>query len=359
MRICFMAHAASEHTKRFVAHFVDRGHDCHVLSFTPGEVPGARVQVFASARGTSKEGGNWQYLARLPQVAAALRSIRPDLVNAHFVTSYGFIAALAHHGRAPVVLRAGGSDVLTLPHRHAAYRLVARVALRRADAIITPAAHLSDAVRRWVGPRKPILTCQYGVDTRRFHPRTSGAPDPTACLCNRAWVHNSNIDTILRAMARLKQRGSPARLTLLGGGHLEADIRRQVRALHLEDRVTLVDRVPASRVPDFLHRHAVWISVTSSDGLPMSLAEAMACAAVPIVSDIAAYRDYVHDGRNGLVVPLGDDEALAASILRATGDARFRRRAAAHNWAFVQEHLDYWKNMDTIEDYFQRVVRDT
>ena len=357
MRICFMAHAASEHTQRFVSYFVERGHTCDLISFTPGRVPGAAVHCLPSFRRVSPEGGNWQHLLQLPRVARLLRAIQPDLVNAHFATSYGLLAGLAHRGRAPIILRAGGSDVLTLPYRHLGYYLAARYALRRAASVICPAGHMAEHVRGWVGDDRPILVCQYGIDTDVFHPPRRRRATPAACLCNRAWVANSNIDTIFSAMGRLKQIGSDARLTLLGGGPLAGEVDRHIHSLCLSDRVLCVGRVSHAAMPGHLHRHSIWISVTSSDGLPMSLIEAMACGLFPVVSDIPAYREHIKDGVNGFLVEPHDDAVLAERILAAIVDRKLRRRAAAMNWAMVQDRLDFRQNMRRIESHFVEMVR--
>lgn len=357
MRICFMAHASSEHTQRFVSYFVDRGHTCDLISFTPGHVPGAAVHCPPSFRPVSAEGGNWQHLLQLPRVASLLRAIRPDVVNAHFATSYGLMAGLAHHGRAPIILRAGGSDVLTLPYRHPGYYLAARYALRRAASVICPAGHMAKHVRGWVAEDRPILVCQYGIDTDVFRPPHGHRAAPAACLCNRAWVANSNIDTILRAMERLKQIGSDAQLTLLGGGPLSEEIHQYIDTLCLSNQVRCIGRVPHASMPSHLYRHSLWISVTSSDGLPMSLLEAMACGLFPVVSDIPAYREHIEDGVNGFLVDPHDDAALADRLLSATTDDRLRRRAATRNWAVVRDGLDFRQNMRRIESHFVEMVR--
>ena len=356
MRICFMAHAASVHTQRYVAYCAGQGHECHVISLTPGEVDYAAVHCLASRRQVSAEGGNWQHLLQCRRVGRLLREIRPDVINAHFVTSYGAVAALANRGRMPVVVTAYGSDVLTLPYRHPGYMFFARLALRSAASIISMADHITRRVRCWVGPSKPILTCQYGIDTRRFGPPRSAEADPAACLCSRAWVRNSNIPVLLRAVARLKRQGCRMRLTLLAGGPLRDELAVQAQELAISGRVALVGRVAPATMPGHLRQHAIWISITSSDGWPLSLYEAMACGAFPVVSDIAAYRGHIQDGVNGFLVDPTDDATLAARIAEAMANPELRRAAAAQNWSMVQARADYRKNMPRIEAHLCHIA---
>ena len=359
MRICFMAHAGSVHTQRYVAYFAAQGHECHVISFTAGELAHAAVHCLPSRHPVSAEGGNWQHLLQCPRVGKLLREIRPDVINAHFATSYGTVAALANRGRVPVVVTAYGSDVLTLPRRHPGYMFFTRLALRSATSIISMADHITMRLRQWLGPGKPILTCQYGIDIGLFHPTPAAEADPAAVLCNRAWVRNSNIPVLLRALARLKRQHCRMRLTLLAGGPMEDELTAQVQALGISDRVALVGRVAPAAMPGHLRQHAIWVSITSSDGWPLSLYEAMACGAFPVVSDIAAYRGHIEHGKNGFLVDPTDDATLAARLAEAMENPELRRAAAERNWSMVQARADYRKNMPRIEAHLCHVANDS
>ena len=94
-----------------------------------------------------------------------------------------------------------------------------------------------------------------------------------------------------------------------------------------------------------------------SDGMSLSLLEAMACGAFPVVSDIPANREWITHGVNGYLVQLDSPTQLAERIDKAWNQHELRLAAAAHNRALVEEHGDYQKNMRTIESAFVRLVQ--
>ena len=107
--------------------------------------------------------GRLGYLFKLPSARRRIRALEPDVVHAHYATSYGALALAA--GRRPLVVTAHGDDVLIAPASPLLRPLVRRV-LRAADLITVPAEHMRAAVERLVGaPSAPILVFQYGVDT--------------------------------------------------------------------------------------------------------------------------------------------------------------------------------------------------
>ena len=80
------------------------------------------------------------------------------------------------------------------------------------------------------------------------------------------------------------------------------------------------------------------------EGLPKALLEAAACGRALIVSDVPGCRHFVRDGQEGLLVPPGDSEALAAAIRRLLDDPNRRQRMGQAARArllegFTEQHL--------------------
>ncbi|MCV0429324.1 MAG: glycosyltransferase family 4 protein [Roseibium sp.] len=66
-----------------------------------------------------------------------------------------------------------------------------------------------------------------------------------------------------------------------------------------------------------------------AENLPLSMLEGMAYELCPVVTPVGAVGDVIHDGENGLLVPVGDEEKLADALARVVGDAQLRRRLAS------------------------------
>jgi len=89
--------------------------------------------------------------------------------------------------------------------------------------------------------------------------------------------------------------------------------------------------------------------------LSVSLLEAMACGAVPIVSDLPANREVITNGKNGYIVPVHDEDALAEAIIYLYYDKEIRISMRRKNLEFVAEYADEKKHLARMEDIYYKM----
>jgi glycosyltransferase involved in cell wall biosynthesis len=226
-----------------------------------------------------------------------------------FVTSYGF-----WHAR---LSRGGPAGV--------ARRLLERVALRRAAAVIVPTADLAAHVAT-VAPAGRIHLVPNGVDVSRFKPRGRRETTVPEIVYVGRLSQEKNLSALVSAVAMLRggagsAAGVPrpaARLVMVGDGPQRAALEAQARAARVE--LELPGVVDHARVPEWLERADVFALPSFTEGHPKVLVEAMAAGLPCVVSDCAGNRAVVQDGRTGLVFEAGDPAALAAQLERVLSD---------------------------------------
>ncbi len=351
--LCYLADAGSIHTQRWAAHFAGRGYRVHVLSFLPGDIPGTTVHLM-EAGPVRAAGGNWRYLLRLPALRGLLSELRPALVHAHYLTSYGLLGALS--GCRPLVMTAWGSDVLVTPHRARVYRLLLRFTLARADLVTSDATSMSDEIIRLGLPAERLLTVPLGVDRTLFQAAGRNWPDEGQRLIStRQLLPNTNLDTVLMALAR---QGRPDLvLDVIGEGPERGRLQELARQLQVDHRVRWHGNLSHTLLPGFLRQADLYLALTLSDSTSVSLLEAMACGVFPIVSDLPANREWITPGVNGFLVPPTDIRAVAEAIGRAVADPLLRRRAAEQNADLIAHRADWKKNMDQVEAAYCTLVQ--
>jgi glycosyltransferase involved in cell wall biosynthesis len=126
----------------------------------------------------------------------------------------------------------------------------------------------------------------------------------------------------------------------------------------LADAYRLVPAVDNAGMPLFYDLADVVVSVPSSDGFPVTVLEASACAAPLVVSGLTYCAEWFENGENenGLVVPVRDAGALSEGVIALCADAERRRRIGAAGRRLVEARADYRRCMDQLETVYQELL---
>ncbi len=350
MRIATLANASVIHTQRWVAWFRSRGHDVRLWSLEPGP-PALDAQPLPRA----PLPGALRYPLAVPALRRALRSFRPDLIDAHFVPNYGVMGALS--GCRPLVVTAWGSDLLVTALAHPLQTWRARAVLTRAALVIADAENLAAAARRLGGDGR-VRCVPWGIDLERFRAGAGGvAREPGLLLSTRMHEPVYDLDTVLRAAREILAADPATRLAIAGTGSLTAALERRAAELLPTGRYEFLGRLDPAAMASWLARAEIAISASHSDSTSVSLLETMASGAIPVLSDIEGHRGWVAEGDGARLFPPGDAQALAAAVRRVRADPAWSEAARRRNRARVERDADANRNMATIEAAFAAVAR--
>ena len=142
--------------------------------------------------------------------------------------------------------------------------------------------------------------------------------------------------TLLRALTDVAP--APFSALLVGDGPDRPELEASIRALGLEDTVTLAGS--RSDVPALLAAADVFVLSSRSEGAPFSILEAMAAGLPVVASNVGGVGELVVDGETGLLVPPADPGRLAEALRRVLRDAALRRRLGAAGRARAAERFD-------------------
>lgn len=364
MRLCYIANPNSIHIRRWVQHFAGQGHEVHLVSTRPVERPVPAGVVLHQVAAPSIP--RLRNLALGFAIRRRVRRIQPDLVHAHQISPDGWLAAMAGHH--PLLLTAWGSDLLLAPHKAHRYHLLIRWALRQADYVTCVSESLAQVARLLGADPTRVEVAPWGVDTEVFHP---GPPSPElrrqlslgpgpVILSIRALRPIYNPLVIAEAIPQVLQRVTEAQFVIrshLYEPDLLVQFQDRVRESGVADRVRWVGELPDDEAIAELYRLAtVAVSVPSSDGMPQSVLEAMACGVPPVVSDVPSLHEWIEEEREGLFVPVGDSQALTVAIVRLLRDEALRQRLQAHGLELIRQRADRTQWMAHAEAIYERLV---
>jgi glycosyltransferase involved in cell wall biosynthesis len=142
--------------------------------------------------------------------------------------------------------------------------------------------------------------------------------------------------TLIRAFAALPEGSFEA--LIVGDGPDRAAVEAEMRRLGLDGRVRMIGE--RSDVPALLAGSDVFVLSSRSEGLPVSVLEAMAAELPVVASDVGGLRELVVDGETGILVPPGDGPELAAALGRLIEDRDLRFTLGAAGRARAEELFD-------------------
>jgi glycosyltransferase involved in cell wall biosynthesis len=352
MRICLLADAQSAHTSRWTGYLAGCGHDLHVLSFRPAELPDVRVHVFQ----WGKRLGKARYLLYPLAIRRLVHRLCPHILHAHHATSYGLAGALS--GWRPFLIHTWGSDVLDLG-RFGVNRKLAAFNLRRADVITCTSQVMARATRQLVPATTPVHLIPFGVDLRRFHPRPEPRP-PHAPLVIGAvkWllVPLYGLHHLLRAFAALDSPNRALQLLILGDGPQRPELESLARALGIAERTRFVGRVPNDQVVRYLHQMDIFVIPSLQESFGVAAVEASAVGLPVVASNVGGLPEVVLEGETGFLVPPADVQGLSERLAWLIADPQLRRRMGSAGRAFVTAHYDWQTNAAQMEHLYRSLV---
>lgn len=267
----------------------------------------------------------WRVLAntlRFMAAAAAGRRalpppfLKPDLVQVQVTPPVGLVLILRlFWRRTPLVFSEHWTRYLLPPVRRNFLRtwFIGRFSAR--CAAMTAVSEALARGMRMHGWRAPLWrVIGNSVDPGIFHPQKEKKTSGVASILHiSSQKEIKNVAGIVRAMAILERRRSNVRLLIVGAGPTRPDNEALARALGLFDRVVFFqDPRPEKEMAATMRRSDILVLFSEIETFSCVAAEALA-SGLAVVSTPTAVSEYLPAG-SGMVVPFGDEEALAAAL---------------------------------------------
>jgi len=294
--------------------------------------------------------------------------IKPDLIHALRTQPEGEVAALAKEQ--PLLISVWGNDFTLYASRFPLHSRLTRMAMQRADALHCDCDRdLRLARMKWgFDERKPgiVLPSAGGIRKEIFHPgqanpelrRRLGIRDRTRVVFNPRRFDSQRVrnDTFFSAVPLILEEVPDAVfvcVAMLGN----PVVQRWLEQLDVGDVVRLLPRVSLHDMAELFRLAEVVVSPSEHDGTPNVLLEAMACGTFPVVGDIESIREWIVDGRNGLLCDPSDPSSLARAVARGLTDDKLRREAVSYNLRLVEERAEYGRIMKRAEEFYAGVIQ--
>jgi glycosyltransferase involved in cell wall biosynthesis len=274
--------------------------------------------------------GLWPSMAL--RLARMFRRDRADVVHTHNERPLIYAAPAARMARVRCVIHTRHGRGVGISGRQRWLANLAAWAVDRYVCVSDDCARLTLAqgLSSW-----RVETLRNGIDTRRFAFRGPCAGGLVVTVARLS--PEKDVATLLHAAARLARAEPAFRLAIAGDGPCMPELRALTAELRLDEHVQFLGMV--RDVAGLLARASMFVLSSISEGVSLTLLEAMACGLPVVATRVGGTPEVVTD-ETGLLVPPSEPEALAGAMRQLIKDTALARRLGEGGRRRVERHFD-------------------
>lgn len=304
--------------------------------------------------------GPWTLGLKAGELRRIIRAEKPDILHAMRIPFEGMLAS-SIRSELPLIISTWGNDFTLHAPSTPRMRALTRKTMQRASALLSDTRIDVTRAAEWgFDPHKPSLVVpgNGGIDLRDLNNAISGVAKSTVptVLNPRGLRSYVRSDTFFRSIpAVLNALPETQFLCTSMAGQPEAE--RWVNALGIKENVQLLPLLTQEELWREFARAQVSVSISSHDGTPNTLLEAMAAGCLPICGDLPSIREWITPGENGLLVNPQDPKALAEAILLALTSPQLQSSAARLNSQIIKDRVDVETIRALVNHFYKDVIR--
>jgi glycosyltransferase involved in cell wall biosynthesis len=161
---------------------------------------------------------------------------------------------------------------------------------------------------------------------------------------------------LIRAIPIVLKEEPEVKFLIAGDGLERKSLEKEAKKLNINSSVRFLGRVPHEEMPNLLSQTDVYVSTSLYDGTSVSLLEAMASGAFPIVTNIPSNREWVTDGENGFLVPTDDEKYLARKIIESLQNPSLLEKSYQKNFLITKEKVSWPKMIKKIQEIYNETL---
>jgi len=284
-----------------------------------------------------------------------------DLIHVHWAIPTGLIGVfLRLLIRRPLLVTVHGSDFRLATEGSALLRRLFLWVCTRANHLTCVSGVLRGGMERLGVPQQKISTFPMGVDGKFLDVGRQRNDVPTerplTVISNRNLLPLYNLSLLIHSIPGVLEKEPGTLFLIAGEGTQRSDLEKQVKELKVEKSVRFLGRVAHESMPELLLNSDIYVSTSLSDGTSVSLLEAMAAGAFPIVTAIPSTLEWIKDGENGFLVPATEERVLAERIVRVIRDRTLLKKGRQANMKIVQERALWPVTIGRVREIYSKIL---
>lgn len=361
-KICYLADASSPHTKKWCNFFVEKGYEINVISLNKGDIKGVNVYSFDfDVKGNKNKSAvkKIQYLKVIRKIKSIVNNIKPDILHAHYASSYGLIGSLINYK--PYIISAWGTDIYEFPQNGFIQKSIIKYNLKKADYLFSTSVAMSHEMKKYTN--KEISITPFGIDLERYKineciRKEKNKRNYKVIGTIKTLEKRYGIEYLIKAFSIVKSKYNKENiyLKIAGDGSQLESLKELVKKLNLEEYVEFLGRISQDAVSDTFNSFDISVFPSLKESFGVSSLESQACGVPVIVTNVGGHPETVIDGESGLIVEPENENDLAEAIMYLIDNKEKLEQMGLKGVEFVKKDYELNKTFNNIEKIYNKII---
>lgn len=364
MKILILSDANSIHTIRWAESLVAENIDIQIFSFFKTDkyttIKYKKLNIKVTTPDLRKNIKNLRepniskvkYLKSLSLLKKIIKEFRPDILHAHYASSYGVLGMICRFK--PYVLSIWGSDIYDFPNRNLVNNIIMKLVIRSASKICSTSLAMKKIIEKKYN-RLDVQIVPFGIDLQRFNYYKRKNKIFTVGIIKSIEKYNGIEVLIDSANILINQLNEKIDFIIVGKGSLKKQMELKVRALNLENNIKFIGYVSHNRIIDYFEKIDVFIAPSKREGFGVSVLEASATGIPSITSNVGGLKEVNIHNKTGFMLEKNTPDILAKNILKLFNDRDLTATLGKNARVYVEKNFNWKNNLDRMIDIYHRL----
>ena len=361
MKILLLSDTHSEHTEKWALGLANNGVKVGLFSFNKANYEWyihENITVFFEPEKKINAENKLNKLAYIKYVSILkkiIQNFKPDILHAHYATSYGLVGALSDFH--PFVISSWGTDVMKFPNKNFVAKSILKYNFKKADLLCATSHTIKDYIHKVVN--FPVSVIPFGIDTDVFKPK-----EVSSLFKSTDFILGSikpveklyNIDVLIKAFALLLSKHANLKLLIIGEGTALIELKELSKSLGVYQNIVFTGRIPHSEISNYYNMLDVLVNISEYESFGVSVVEAMSCGIPVVVTNVGGLKEVVKDDSVGLKVNVADVDATIAVIERLINDKELYNKISVNARKHVIENYNWDDNLKQMITEYSKLL---